>query len=377
MTHRGIEITGEAGNRRLEYDGTVLAYGGDGTDGLVAVGTDLMLDGKVICSSSIPAKLGIIEKDGDIMFGDAVIGVGYPKGLSPIGCRTARGPYVRYPDGWPSTNGIPQGAAIYQGRWYQFYNGGHVSVHDLLTGNEVSSFNIPYELWPNNEALHCSSAIFSGEFENEGEELPLCYITTNGYTFVINLNGNIHLVRWWYIDNNVNGDTTLPAHAAVGTFDFAHGIGYSIGYPQGVGTGSTNHAAAGKFEIIPYTFPESGSGDCSSSVVLDVSNKIILEKDVNVTYVNEMTEGHDRDWSNMQDADFKNGHLYILYGGTNGREDSPKIIDYIPAQESANAMFTHIVRDDNGLGVEGEGMACFSNGWVVTGPYTSDKMFVL
>lgn len=374
--NRGIEVTGSQ-PRELTLDGEHVISGGNGTDGIRCVGKELMLDGKVIAESAKTPKVGPYIKNGNIVYGTDVVKE-YPQGLTTVFSFSPNAWYMNYPTGWVLGSGARQGAAIFGGKWYQFFAGGHCVVVDIELARTVDEFDIPYELWPHADAYHISSAQFSDEYATTNDELPLVYLTTNGYTCVMNLNGTPSLVRWWYIDHNVNHDMASPAHAAIGAFDFKSGIGYSIGYPQGVGTGVANHVAGGKFEIIPYTFPTSGSGDCNSAVVLDVAHKVILDKTQNVTYVNEMEEGVDRDWSNCQDADFHDGHIYILYGGANGGNDRPKIIDYIPMSASANAMYTNITRTGDGTqGAEGEGMCHYKNGWIVSGLYTIEKIFVL
>lgn len=371
--------------RSLTYEGSVVAVGGSSREGLHANGRDLIFDGKVIASSSYVPKVGAIIKNDEVLYGDDVLRM-YPQGVTEVGSMVPNAWYY-YPEGWVCPQGAKQGAAIYGGKWYQFYAGGHVNVLNLVTGRVDTSFNIPWQLWPadpEDELYHCSSAQFSNEFVNPNDELPLLYITESssithiGYTCVFNLNTNpISLVRWWKFGTGYYwvGDYR-PPHPAVAAYDFVNGIAYSVGYPQGVGTGVTNHKDGGRFEVIPYLFPRSGSGDLSSQVTLDLERKVILNKTQNVTYINseDFAEGLDRDWSNLQDADFKDGHVYVLYGG--GNNDRPKIIDYIPMSPSANAMYTNICRvDDSGL--EGEGIGKWKNGWVVSALYNPEKIFVL
>lgn len=388
---KGIEIQGEIGARTLSFNGVVVAYGGSGSEGLHADGNNLILDGAVIATSTEDPNLGLYVKDGALMFGDAVVGneeqeeQTYPQGLTNIGYRV---PYVN--------GNAKQGAAIYKDKLYQFYHGGHVEVVDLLTLGKTT-FEIP-DIWPTKNGIpnsqHCSCAAFSNQFAEAGDELPLVYISAVGYTCVINLNVvNVvngvttrgSLVRWWYIDHNIDGVTYRPAVASIGAWDFANHIGYSIGYPQGIPDDSANHKSGGMFEVLRYTFPTSGTGEVS---VVAESTKVILHKPLDnnetaedgviyVSYVNNVADGNsDSDWSNLQDADFKNGHIFILYGGSNGGADHPKIIDYIPAQASAIAMYTNICKD-GGTGAEGEGMAKYKNGWVVTNLYANDYIFVL
>lgn len=361
------------------YEDSVIVAGGSGTEGLHASGRDLIFDGKVIAKAGSP-KRGIYINNGTLFYGDAYA-LDYPQGLTTLFNNTVH---------WYTVNphyGAKQGAAIYGDFWYQFYSAGHVIVFSISRAIKVREFDIPNELWPHADANHCASAAFSREYANADDELPLCYISTSVnttiYVCVVNLNGTPTLVRWFTIEYNNDGLTTQPASGSWAVYDFDTNRGWALGYPRGVPGGSGPHANAGVYEIIPFTFVQSGSGDISSQITIDYTNRHTIEK-ANVTYLNEPEAVADdslgdRDWSNIQDGDYKDGHIYILNGGSNGHADRPKILDYDVTTGTAKMMYTNIYRiaDDIKVGVEGEGIACFHNGWLVSGLYSADKIFVL
>lgn len=371
---KGINVKGNSHQRGIYLEDALKAKGGIGEEGVHCTEDGIIFDGKSI--SSAKGNVGMyLDNSNRVRYNDDVL-VHYNNGITNI-FQIYKTATYNYPSGWIVSSGAKQGAAIYKNKWYQFFAGGHVSVYDILGHKELSGFDIP-NIWPDSEAYHISSAQFSDEFENDGDELPLVYLSTNGYVCVVNLNGTPHLVRWFFVEHNPNGDTTdTKPHPAFCVFDFAHNIGYAFGYPKGVKTNKSAHVSSGKFEVIKFTFVKEGTGVITSNIDIDYTTRRTIFKE-QATYLNEPDyPEYDSDWSNLQSGDFADGVCYVLFGGSDGGTNKPKILIYNPTDGTYSIVYTNIYKHANvEQGVEGEGIARYKNGFIISTLYQGEKMFV-
>lgn len=356
----GIYIQG----KDLMLDNVVVAVGGDGNDKLHADGNNLIFDSKVLATSA--GREGLYLQNNNLFFNKMQVVDEppeppappiYPQGLTQIFYNKLS--WASYNDR-PLSTGAKQGGAVHNGKWYQFYAGGRIRVYDIETGVLKYEFDIPAEQVPTSyevdgsEWFHCGSAQFSDEYENESDIIPLVYVTWRYHICVYNINNNTgRLIRWFNVPH-------LENTGAIAAFDFNNGVGWSIGYPANTGK---PHKQS-DYEVIPFTFPKSGFGDISNNVTIDTANTFIIP---NVG-------------SNLQDADYSNGHIFILIGGTNGSTtDFPKIVDWDIAQSSSLVIDTNIKKGDGSgeQGAEGEGFALYANGFMISVLYGAEWIYVI
>ena len=228
----------------------------------------------------------------------------------------------------PFNNSItPQGMAVYNGKIYQFRNGGYCQVMDIKSMRQTESFYIPMSEAPTgSNAMHMGAVAFSQEYsdepgytEDEGG-LPYLYVMMGddvringeryGTVAVFDINHNYNmlndsiygysqkirtcrLVRYFRLKQG--GDITTNFIAA---FDFSKGKGWIFGYNEKKKNKAMPKQLA-DFLVREFHFQQQGSGDITSSVSYNGSGFMVQTR-----------------CGNLQDCTFKEGKVYLSLGGS-------------------------------------------------------------